>query len=164
MSLARLGAALLRTPVQQQRQWLALAAARLASSDASKTADSTSKPTGEVGYAQQRLDRSLPPPFDAFKPYKHWVSYGWCENDIERDRTFMHFLFFTYCTLFFWVMSFFFYYCPHSNLSDWAMREAFIRVAEREANGLPYIDKDLVPMDRIVLPSDQELGDTEIII
>jgi len=163
MSLARLGLTLLRSPVQQQRQWMALVASRLVSSGASN-ASGSSKPTGEVSYAQQRLDRSLPPPFDAYKPYKHWVSYGWSHLDIEKDRTFMHFLFFTYCTLFFWVMSFFFYYCPHSNLSDWAMREAYIRVAEREANGLPFVDKDLVPLDRIVLPTDEELGDTEIIV
>lgn len=161
MSLARLGSAFLRAPVQQQHRWLTLVATRLASSDATSKA---SKPTGEVSYAQQRLDRSLPPPFDAFKPYKHWVSYGWSHVDIEKDRTFIHFLFFTYCTLFFWVFTFFFYYCPHSNLSDWAMREAFIRVAEREAKGLPYIEKDLVPLERIVLPSDEELGDTEIIV
>lgn len=49
-------------------------------------------------------------------------------------------------------------------LTDWSVREAFLQVHRREKLGLPVIDKNLVDPSLIELPSDEELGDTEIII
>jgi len=53
---------------------------------------------------------------------------------------------------------------PDFNLRDWSVREALIELRRREAAGLPLIDQNLIPPEKIVLPSDEELGDTEIII
>jgi len=155
MSLARIGLSVVRRPK-------ILPVTCFRNTSTATTPDN--KGTGEVSFAQQRLKDTLPPPFDATKPYKYWVSYGWCDQDIEKDRTMTHLVFFTFLTLIFGMTGMYMYYCPHRLLSDWAQREAYIRVAEREAKGLPFIDRELVPLDRIVLPTDEELGNTEIII
>jgi len=41
-----------------------------------------------------------------------------------------------------------------------------LELARREANGLPLIDPNLVPPEKLLpyLPTDEELGDTEVII
>lgn len=54
------------------------------------------------------------------------------------------------------------YYRPRAR--DWAYREAHLEMARREKAGLPYISKDLIRPDKIVLPSDEELQNFEIII
>ena len=46
----------------------------------------------------------------------------------------------------------------------WAQREAYLELARREKNGLPLIDANLVDPANIDLPSDEELGDFEIIV
>ena len=55
-------------------------------------------------------------------------------------------------------------YSPDSRYKEWAVREAYIELARREALGLPLIDADLVPRENINLPTEEELGDFEIII
>ena len=49
---------------------------------------------------------------------------------------------------------------------NWAVREAFLEIERREKNGLPLVDPELIPVEKIKsqLPSDEELGDTDIII
>ena len=47
---------------------------------------------------------------------------------------------------------------------EWAQREAYLLIAKRERDGLPYIDKNFMDPEKINLPTDEELGDTEIII
>lgn len=47
---------------------------------------------------------------------------------------------------------------------DWVKRESYIELRRREAAGLPLIDKNLIPVEKIKLPTDDELGDTKIII
>ncbi|MCP9266025.1 hypothetical protein DINM_021479 [Dirofilaria immitis] len=47
---------------------------------------------------------------------------------------------------------------------DWAYREAHLEMARREKAGLSYISRDLVRPDKIVLPSDEELQNFEIVI
>jgi NADH dehydrogenase (ubiquinone) 1 beta subcomplex subunit 11 len=49
-------------------------------------------------------------------------------------------------------------------MNDWSQREAFLELRRREAAGLPLIDCNLVEPSKISLPSDEELGTTEIII
>ena len=53
-----------------------------------------------------------------------------------------------------------------SRMVSWTQREAYLELARREANGLPLIDPNLVPPEKMkkYLPTDEELGDTEIII
>lgn len=49
-------------------------------------------------------------------------------------------------------------------MNDWYQREAFLELRRREAAGLPLIDGNLVEPSKITLPSDEELGNTEIVI
>ena len=49
-------------------------------------------------------------------------------------------------------------------MRDWATREAYLDMHRREQEGLPLIDPYLIPPDQIVLPTEEELGDTEIVI
>ena len=40
---------------------------------------------------------------------------------------------------------------------DWSQREAYLEIARREALGLPLIDPDYIPPEKMLLPSDEEL-------
>lgn len=46
----------------------------------------------------------------------------------------------------------------------WFQREAYIELARREALGLPLIDPNLVPPENINLPTEEELGEFDIIV
>ncbi len=48
--------------------------------------------------------------------------------------------------------------------NDWCYREAHLELARREAAGEPLVDPDFLPVDKIKLPSEEELGDMEIVI
>ena len=41
---------------------------------------------------------------------------------------------------------------------DWAQREAYLEIARREALGLPLIDPDYIPPEKMLLPTDEELA------
>ena len=47
---------------------------------------------------------------------------------------------------------------------SWEKREALLELARREKLGLPLIDANFVDPSKIHLPSDEELGDFEIIV
>lgn len=48
---------------------------------------------------------------------------------------------------------------------DWARSEAFLELERRRKLGLPLVDPDLIPSERVKLPSKEELGeDFKIII
>lgn len=47
---------------------------------------------------------------------------------------------------------------------EWSQREAYIVLREREEAGLEPIAPDYIDPTTIDLPSDEELGNTEIII
>jgi NADH dehydrogenase (ubiquinone) 1 beta subcomplex subunit 11 len=47
---------------------------------------------------------------------------------------------------------------------DWMRREAYLLLREREANGLLPVDRNLIDPAKVQLPSEEELGDTEIIV
>jgi len=117
-------------------------------------------------FAQKKHKVSTPllEKFDALKPHRDWVSWGHHSEDIEQDRSGVHLYFFLIFTLVGGGVGWYFFYCPHKNFKDWAQREAYIRMAECDRKGLTYIDPNLVALDRIVLPTDEELGSTEIII
>jgi len=44
------------------------------------------------------------------------------------------------------------------------MREAYLDIARREKQGLPPIDPYFVPPETVPLPTEEEIGDREIII
>lgn len=49
-------------------------------------------------------------------------------------------------------------------MRDWAQREGFLELRRREAAGLDPISKDYVDPASMDLPSDEDLGNTDIII
>lgn len=95
---------------------------------------------------------------------KNWVSYGFDFKREEDDQNSMHSTFFFSVTLCLVFGGFVFTYFPDFMLRDWAQREAYLELRRREAQGLPPIDRNLIDPSKIVLPSDEELGDTYIII
>ncbi|VDL97450.1 unnamed protein product [Schistocephalus solidus] len=49
--------------------------------------------------------------------------------------------------------------------NEWARREAFLELERRRLLGLPLVDPNLIPPERVKLPSKEELGpDYKIII
>lgn len=95
---------------------------------------------------------------------KNWVSYGFEIKSKSKDRTVTHMIFFSSVTLMIVFGSFYIAYLPDYSLQDWAQREAYLELRRREKAGLPLVDPNLVDPAKINLPSDEELGDTEIII
>lgn len=55
-------------------------------------------------------------------------------------------------------------YRPDDLGRDWAQREAYLELRRREKLGLPPVDPNYIPLDQIWLPTDEELGDTEVVI
>lgn len=98
------------------------------------------------------------------EPQKNWVSYGYEYKNKEADSNAMHSISFISVTLCLVVGSFYIAYSPDYNLRDWAQREAYLELRRREENGMLPIDPNLIDPAKMKLPSDEELGDTEIII
>jgi NADH dehydrogenase (ubiquinone) 1 beta subcomplex subunit 11 len=98
------------------------------------------------------------------KTEENWVSWGWDLKNKEADRNWMNSSFFFSVTLGLVVAGFYLAYSPDNFYKDWAQREAFLELRRREAAGLPAIDCNYVDPAKIELPSDEELGETEIII
>ncbi|KAL1140969.1 hypothetical protein AAG570_000895 [Ranatra chinensis] len=94
----------------------------------------------------------------------NWISYGFSTKDKEEDRTYLHATFFFGITITFVFGGFVLAYRPDELGRNWAQREAFLELRRRERLGLPLVDQNYIPADKINLPSDEELGDTEIII
>lgn len=95
---------------------------------------------------------------------KNWVSWGFDTEDKEYDTNTLHATMFVTVTLCMVVGGFFWAYAPDPFMRDWAQREAFLVLRRREAAGLEPVPRDYVDPSKIELPSDEELGDTEIII
>uniref|UniRef100_A0A1Y1JRF0 NADH dehydrogenase [ubiquinone] 1 beta subcomplex subunit 11, mitochondrial n=1 Tax=Photinus pyralis TaxID=7054 RepID=A0A1Y1JRF0_PHOPY len=94
----------------------------------------------------------------------NWISYGFDSKDEKWDRTVMHLSMFGGITLGLVLVAYGFMYAPDVNLKHWAQREAFLELRRREAKGLKPIDPNLVDPSLVILPSDEELGNTEVII
>merc|ERR1712055_271070 len=95
---------------------------------------------------------------------KNWISYGFHFDDEKEDRGKMHRIFFGLISIGICVGGLLVAYSPDMTLRDWAQREAFIELRRREREGLPLIDANFVPVDQIELPTEEELGNTPIII
>lgn len=98
------------------------------------------------------------------KVEKSWVSYGFAFKNKELDRNGVHSVMFASVSLCLVGGGFYWMYCPDFNLKDWSQRQAYLELHRREANGLPLIDPNFIDPAKIELPSDEELGDTEIIV
>lgn len=101
---------------------------------------------------------------EAVKKSTQWVSYGFDRRDKEWDRQVMRSTFFLSVTMCMVFGGFIWTYLPDPKMRDWAQREAFIVLREREAAGVELISADLIDASLVELPTDEELGDTEIII
>lgn len=95
---------------------------------------------------------------------KNWVSWGFDFKDEANDRSSMKGSFFFSVTLCLVFGTFVWSYLPDTQMRDWAQREGFLELRRREAAGLDPISKDYVDPASFDLPSDEELGDTDIII
>lgn len=95
---------------------------------------------------------------------KNWVYWGWDTKSQEDDNNYMKSTFFCSVTLCLVGGSFIYFYQPDFLMRDWAQREAYLELRRREAAGLPPISPDYIDPSLITLPSDEELGQTEIII
>ncbi|XP_013786302.1 NADH dehydrogenase [ubiquinone] 1 beta subcomplex subunit 11, mitochondrial-like [Limulus polyphemus] len=95
---------------------------------------------------------------------KNWVSYGWSVESKEDDRSTYRTCCFMGITVCLVGGGFVLMYMPDFRSKQWSVREAFLQLHRREKLGLPLIDKNLIDPSKIDLPSDEELGDTEIII
>ncbi|TMW43274.1 hypothetical protein DOY81_011647 [Sarcophaga bullata] len=95
---------------------------------------------------------------------KNWVSYGFDTKDETNDRNSTKSSFFFAVTLCLVWGTFFWAYLPDTQMRDWAQREAYLELRRREKAGVDLISPNYIDPATIVLPSDEELGDTEIII
>ncbi|CAH8544230.1 unnamed protein product [Heterobilharzia americana] len=96
---------------------------------------------------------------------KDWVSYGYHETDKEEDIFLNRAASFFFLTVALFPSLFFWYYSPGQSHHDWSWREAFLELERRQRDGLPLVDKDLIPASQVQLPGDDELdSDVEIII
>lgn len=115
---------------------------------------------GVVSEPGEKTDFSI----EAVKKSKDWVSYGFEFRNKEVDRSVMRATLFVTVTLCIVGGTFIWAYLPDRQMLEWAQREAYLVLREREAAGLDPISPDLVDPNTIELPTDEELGDTEIII
>lgn len=95
---------------------------------------------------------------------KNWVYWGYDTKSKIDDENHMKSTFFFSVTLCLVFGSFIYYYQPDFLIRDWAQREAYLELRRREAAGLEPISPEYIDPATIELPSDEELGNTEIII
>lgn len=95
---------------------------------------------------------------------KNWVSYGFDSKDKTNDRKSTRASFFFAVTLCLAWGTFYWSYLPDTQSRDWAQREGFLELRRREMAGVDLISPNYIDPAQMVLPSDDELGDTEIII
>lgn len=99
------------------------------------------------------------------KPVKRkWVSYGFSKRDEAEDVHSLHQTMFVCVTICFVLGCTVMAYLPDVRGKDWAQREAYLQLRYREEHGLPLVDPNYIDPSKIILPSDEELGDIEIII
>jgi len=98
------------------------------------------------------------------KKKKYWISQGYSHDSEEEDLTIRNGVMFFTVTMGMVLIGYIMMYMPDARYRNWSQREAYIEIARREALGLPHIDPNLVPVDNVNLPSEEELGDFEIVI
>ncbi|OQR75490.1 NADH dehydrogenase-like [Tropilaelaps mercedesae] len=97
----------------------------------------------------------------ATKP-RNWISYGYSTENIEDDRDQNALVLF--CTLSCGIVFtvFVWSYLPDFKNRDWIHRQAYLELNRREKHGLPLIDKEYIPLERINLPTEEELEGKEV--
>jgi len=92
---------------------------------------------------------------------KNWVGYGFYSFDRFRDTVAGNMAFFIVAASC-WIPIWFYNYMPDYQLRNWATREAYLLLKEREDAGVFPISKDFLDPAKVELPSDEELGDIDI--
>ena len=95
---------------------------------------------------------------------KNWISFGFSTIDPFVDKLTMHVSGFMMVSLILVFGGTMLVHAPDPHLHEWSQREAYLELRRREALGLPPIDADYIDPAKINLPTDEELGNTEIII
>ncbi|KAL4227146.1 NADH dehydrogenase 1 beta subcomplex subunit 11 ndufb11 [Mactra antiquata] len=134
---------------------------------------SSGKDDSQLTQDKLNLDPSVRKEFEELREHfgdanpdklKNWVSYGWSRDDREEDTFHSNLMNFSLFTLIFVCGSYILLYSVDFKKRDWVMREAYLELDRREKAGLPLVDPYFVPPEQVVLPSEEEIGDTEIII
>jgi len=127
---------------------------------------STSKKNRDTTITTDQTTATAPKTVEDFaKPNKkNYQSFGFIEDDRDWDINIRNYIMFWCITVGMVGMGFIIAYFPDVRMRDWTQREAYVELARREALGLPIVDPDLVPRESFVLPSEEELGDYDIII
>ncbi|KAJ9599801.1 hypothetical protein L9F63_026350 [Diploptera punctata] len=124
---------------------------------------STSKKNRDTVCADESIQKKQVVDFTSPKT-QNWVSYGFDHKNEKDDLNAMHSTFFFSITLCIVFGGLIFTYYPDVMLRDWSQREGYLELRRREELGLPLIDRNLIDPEKNSLPSDEELGETEIII
>lgn len=132
---------------------------RLVSTSPKKNETSVAQPLSSQA-TEEVTDFSV----EAVKKSKNWVSYGFSRTDKDEDRQMTRATWFMGVSVAMGLTIFMWSYLPDRQYTEWAHREAYIVLRNREAAGLEPISPDYTDPATIVLPSDDKLGNTEIII
>ena len=95
---------------------------------------------------------------------RYKIFYGFDFNNEAADKAVAHFYTFLCFFGFFFIPGFLIYYFPDYRQNEWCYREAHLELARREKLGVDLVSPDYIPVENIKLPSDEELGDMEIVI
>ncbi|XP_005112477.1 NADH dehydrogenase [ubiquinone] 1 beta subcomplex subunit 11, mitochondrial [Aplysia californica] len=95
---------------------------------------------------------------------ENWTSYGYEPGDRDSDWFYHHFFMFATVTVGVCWGGFILSYMPDMKFADWCQREAFLELERRERQGLPLVDPNYTNPESIALPSDEDIGEQEIII
>ncbi|XP_013394408.1 NADH dehydrogenase [ubiquinone] 1 beta subcomplex subunit 11, mitochondrial [Lingula anatina] len=124
----------------------------------------TSKKKKDVGTAEGILEKVDPSPVNSFEKPKNAINFGF-SLDSEKEAS-MDYQLTLFCIITVAVVgsAFLVLYLPDKKLKYWSQREAYLDLYKREKEGLPPIDKNYIPEDQMVLPSEEELKKVEIIV
>lgn len=95
---------------------------------------------------------------------KNWVSYGFDFRDKATDRSAMRASYFFSVTLCLVWGTFVWSYLPDPQMRNWAQRQGYLTLRQRELAGEEPISANYVDPASIQLPSEDELEGVEIII
>jgi len=114
----------------------------------------------QEGKIEQRTDEEIKKYVEE-EVSKNWVGFGFYPWDRYKDNVAGHIAFFCVamtCVVPIWLYN----YMPDYQLKNWAHREAYLLLKEREDAGIFPISKNYLDPEKVVLPSDEELGDIDI--
>ena len=126
------------------------------------------KQTGGFGdvFINEGIAKKTPPrtPQDFANPdlTKLWHSHGMDTFDQTADRFYMHLASFLFLTCMWCVFFISKWYRHDEPLNDWALREAYFEIERREKLGLPLIDKNYIPPEKVNLPTEEELEGRQV--